>query len=163
MKNLIHYTFLIALLSMPFVVNAQQITISGQVTDFEDNVAFPGVTVVIPGTTIGTVTDFDGKYSISVPTETKLLQFSFIGMKTATIEIGEQRIIDVALEPEISKLDEVVVIGYGTVKKSDLTGAVGSVKAKDLVKITSLNPEQSLQGKVSGVQVTSTSGAPGAV
>jgi len=163
MKNLILYTFLFFLLSLPYIVNAQQVTISGHVTDFEDNIAFPGVTVVVPGTTIGTVSDVDGKYTISVPAETTLLQFSFIGMKTVTIEIGEQRLIDVAMEPEISKLDEVVVIGYGTVKKSDLTGAVGSVKAKDLVKITSLNPEQSLQGKVSGVQVTSTSGAPGAV
>lgn len=152
---------LFILLISSFLVTAQQITISGQVTDFEEKTSFPGVTVVVPGSTIGTITDLNGQYSISLPMDATSLQFSFIGMKTVVIEIGEQKIINVALEPEISKLDEVVVIGYGTVRKSDLTGAVSSVKANDMVKTTSSNPVQSLQGRVSGVQITSTSGVPG--
>lgn len=136
--------------------------ITGTVISSDTRETLPGTSVVANGTTTGTVTDIDGKYSVPVPPNTTVLVFSFIGYLTQEVEIGDRAVIDVVLVPDQVALDEIVVIGYGTVRKSDLTGAVSSVKAKDLVKITSLNPEQSLQGRVTGVQVSSTTGAPGA-
>jgi TonB-linked SusC/RagA family outer membrane protein len=153
---------LIMLIAFAFQVSAQVRTISGTVTDAKDGSTLPGVNIILKGTTTGTVTDINGKYSLSVSGATPLLVFRFIGYKTLEVDAGTRNVIDVRLEVESKLLDEVVVIGYGTVRKSDLTGSVGSVKAKELIKITSLNPEQNLQGKVAGVQVTSTTGAPGA-
>jgi TonB-linked SusC/RagA family outer membrane protein len=137
-------------------------TITGKVTTAGINEALPGANVILKGTTRGLITDLDGKYSIEVPSKEAILVFSFVGYTDQEILVGDQTIINVALEEKRHALDEIVVIGYGKVKKSDLTGSVSSVKADDITKITSLNPEQSLQGKVTGVQVTSTSGAPGA-
>lgn len=151
----------IMFVALALQVSAQVRTISGTITDAKDGSTLPGVNIIIKGTTTGTVTDIDGKYSLSVSGATPVLIFRFIGYKTIEVETGARAVIDVRLEVESKLLDEVVVIGYGTVRKSDLTGSVGSVKAKELVKITSLNPEQNLQGKVAGVQVTSTTGEPG--
>jgi TonB-linked SusC/RagA family outer membrane protein len=141
---------------------AQAVIVTGNVSAGDQDAPIPGANISIKGTVKGTISDLDGNYSINVST-TDILEFSFIGYQKKEVAVGDQSIIDVVLQVESTKLDELVVIGYGTVRKSDLTGAVGSVKAADLTKITSANPEQSLQGKVSGVQVTSTSGAPGAV
>jgi TonB-linked SusC/RagA family outer membrane protein len=138
-------------------------TITGTVTSSDTKESLPGTSIVLKGTTTGTVTDIDGKYSLSVPSNTAILVFSFIGYLPQEVEAGDRNVINIVLDPEKVTLEEVVVIGYGTVKKSDLTGSVSSVKAKDLIKITSLSPEQSLQGRVTGVQVTSTTGAPGAL
>jgi TonB-linked SusC/RagA family outer membrane protein len=140
---------------------AQPRTITGNIKAVDQDAPIPGANIVIKGTTTGTSTDLQGNYSITA-SDTDILEFTFIGYEKTEIPVGNQTIIDVVLKVESTGLDEIVVIGYGTVRKSDLTGAVSSVKAADLTKITSLNPEQSLQGKVSGVQVTSTSGAPGA-
>jgi TonB-linked SusC/RagA family outer membrane protein len=137
-------------------------TITGTVSSSDTKETLPGTSIVVKGTTTGTVTDIDGRYSISVSSAEAVLVFSFVGYVSQEILAGGQNTIDVVLEPDKVSLDEIVVIGYGTVKKSDLTGSVSSVKAKDLVKVTSLNPEQSMQGRVTGVQVTSTTGAPGA-
>jgi TonB-linked SusC/RagA family outer membrane protein len=160
MKNILKYSFLIIFLASSFMANAQQATINGQVTD-ESKLALPGVTVVVKGTSTGTITNLEGKYSINV-NPNSVLVFSMIGMGIQEVTITDQTVVNIILVEDVKKLDEVVVIGYGTVKKSDLTGSVGSVKSKDLVKITASNPMQNLQGRVSGVQVTSTSGAPGA-
>lgn len=141
---------------------AQQRTITGTVTDSQTSETLPGATVVIKGTTKGTSTDINGKFTLEISPADAVLVISFIGYEPREVAIGTKSIFDIALQPSKVLLSEIVVIGYGTVRKSDLTGAVGSVKAKDLAKITSLNAEQGLQGKVSGVQVTSTSGAPGA-
>ncbi|MFN8258253.1 MAG: TonB-dependent receptor [Bacteroidales bacterium] len=138
-------------------------TIKGTVISAEDNQPLPGVNVSIKGTTIGALTDLDGKYQITVNSSQDILVFSFMGMKTVEIEVADQTVIDISLQASEESLEEIVVIGYGKVKKSDLTGSVSSLKAEDITKITSLNAEQSLQGNVTGVQVTSTSGAPGAV
>ncbi len=143
------------------ISQAQVRTITGVVTAADTRETLPGATLLIKGTTTGAVTDLDGKYSISVNTEKATLVFSYVGYNTKEVELGSQRVIDVQLEPKKTTLDEVVVIGYGSVRKSDLSGSVGSVKAEDITKITSLNPVQSLQGNVTGVQVTSTSGTPG--
>lgn len=122
----------------------------------------PGVSIVIKGTARGTVTDSDGKFRISVPRSSTVLVFSFIGFLTQEVTVGERTHVDVSLEPSIEQLDEVVVIGYGTVKKSDLTGSVSSVKADELRAVPSTSFDQALQGRAAGVQVTQTSGQPGA-
>ncbi|MEI6574942.1 MAG: TonB-dependent receptor [Bacteroidota bacterium] len=141
---------------------AQVRSVSGTVSDAKDGTTLPGVSVTVKGTSSGIITDINGKYDIKVPDANAILVFRFIGYKAFEATVGAQKVINVKMIVESKMLDEVVVIGYGVVRKSDLTGSVSSVKTKDIVKITSLNPEQSLQGRVSGVQVTSTSGAPGA-
>jgi len=160
MKKILYLFFLLSAFSLQAV--AQVHSVSGTVSDAKDGTTLPGVSVTIKGTTNGVVTDINGKYDLKVPDASSTLVFRFIGYKTVEAEAGTRKVIDIRMAIESKMLEEFVVIGYGVVRKSDLTGAVSSVKAKDLVKITSLNPEQSLQGKVSGVQVTSTSGAPGA-
>jgi TonB-linked SusC/RagA family outer membrane protein len=139
----------------------QQFTVSGTVLESGSNSPLIGVTVMEKGTTNGTVTNQDGYYTLTVAGAESVLLFSYIGYLNEEIPIHNKTTIDIVLAEDIQAIDEVVVIGYGTVKKSDLTGSVSSVKADDIIKITSISPEQALQGKVPGVQVTSTSGAPG--
>jgi TonB-linked SusC/RagA family outer membrane protein len=136
-------------------------TISGNVST-ESGETLPGVNILISGSTRGTVSDIDGNFSIVVQPGDRLLKFSFTGYEEQDVSIGQENNIKVVLVEKSTMLDEYVVIGYGVVKKSDLTGAVSSVKSEDLLKTTSSNPIQSLQGKAAGVQVTTTSGAPGA-
>lgn len=138
-------------------------TITGTVSSADTKETLPGATVKLMGTNTGTLTDIDGRYSISVPDENAILIFSYIGYLAQEVTAGSKTVIDIMLQPDKVALEEVVVIGYGTIKKSDLTGSVSSIKTNDLIKVTSLSPEQSLQGKVTGVQVTSLSGAPGAL
>jgi len=157
MKEII--TILFLLLACAGNLSAQT-TVKGTVVD-DQNLPLPGVSVLVKGTYRGTMSDAEGNYTISArPTDT--LVFSMVGMVTQQIPVGTKTRIDVILATETTLMDEVVVIGYGTVRKSDLTGSVSSVKTDDLMKVTSLNAEQGLQGKVTGVQVISTSGAPGA-
>jgi TonB-linked SusC/RagA family outer membrane protein len=140
-------------------INAQQV-VTGKVVDDKDS-PLPGVSVQVKATLRGTFSGLDGSYTITAqPADT--LVFRMMGMTTNKEFVGNRTLINVIMNVDTKLMDEVVVIGYGTVKKSDLTGSVSSVKTEDLLKITSLNPEQSLQGKVTGVQVSSTSGAPGA-
>ena len=138
-----------------------QLTIKGKITD-EKNIPVAGASVQVKNTLRGTFSEADGGFII-VASPSDTLIFSMLGMATQIIPVTGKSIINVFMLEESKALGEVVVIGYGTVKKSDLTGSVASVKSVDLTKITSLNPEQGLQGKVAGVQVTSTSGAPGAI
>ncbi len=142
------------------LVAFQQPAVSGTVTD-ESGEPLPGVTVVVKGTTQGTVTNADGNYSLSNISENATLVFSYVGMITREIEVGNQTTIDVTLETDAIGIEEVVAIGYGTVKKSDLTGAIGSVSQEELERIPAANFEQALQGRVAGVQVTTNSGRPG--
>ncbi|HEY9169482.1 MAG TPA: TonB-dependent receptor [Lutibacter sp.] len=139
----------------------QQIEVKGLVTD-GNGVPLPGVSIIVVGTIKGTDTDFDGKYSINANVGDEL-QFSFIGMKSQRIIVGTSTIINVILLEDAASLDEVVVVGYGTQKKSDVTGAVGQVKAEKLTKVVTTNPMDALQGQVSGVSVTASSGTPGGV
>ncbi|MDX1285779.1 MAG: SusC/RagA family TonB-linked outer membrane protein, partial [Draconibacterium sp.] len=119
------------------------------------------VTVVIKGTTKGTVTNFDGEYTLSDVSFDDVLIFSMIGMVTKEIAVENQSVIDVVMEEDVVGLEEVVVIGYGTAKKADLTGAVSTVQSEDLVKIATSSTAQALQGRMTGVQITRTSGEPG--
>jgi len=140
---------------------AQVKTVTGVVTAGDTKETLPGATILVKGTTTGVVTDLDGIYSVKVTEANAILVFSYVGYVTQEIPAGNLQTIDVVLQPSKTTLDEVVVIGYGTVRKSDLSGSVGTVKTEDLTRITSLNPVQGLQGNVTGVQVTSTSGTPG--
>ncbi|MCF8226547.1 MAG: TonB-dependent receptor [Bacteroidales bacterium] len=144
-------------------VLAQQRMVAGRVTAGDTGESLPSVNVIIKGTTTGVISDFDGNYSIEVNSPDDVLVFRFMGYKDKEVRVGDQTVIDVVLELETMGLEELVVVGYGKVRKSDLTGSVSTVKADELNKITSSSPEQGLQGKVTGVQVTSTSGAPGAI
>ena len=152
----------VLLLGSVTFAGAQTRTITGQISAADSKETLPGATVLIKGSSRGTSTDINGKFSLQVEPADLVLVISFVGYQQQEVTIGNQAFINILLEPSKVMLSELVVIGYGTVRKSDLTGAVGSIKAKDLTKVTSLNAEQGLQGKVTGVQVTSTSGAPGA-
>lgn len=132
---------------------AQTSSLSGVVKD-EYNEPLIGVSVHIDGTTQGTLTDIDGKYKIAV-NKGKALVFSFVGMKTQKVTVTNQATIDITLAEDAHVLAETVVIGYGTAKKADLTGAIGSVRSEDILKQPGLNAVQSVQGKVSGVNIVS--------
>ena len=136
-------------------------TISGTVTDEEDE-ALPGVNVVVKNSTVGTVTDINGNYSLTVADDAQTLVFSSVGYLTEEITIGGQSVINLTLQPDIQSLSEVVVVGYGTQKKSDLTGAISSVEPEDITRISERRLETALQGRAAGVQVTREEGAPGA-
>lgn len=152
--------FLAGLLGV-FQLMGQQKTITGTVTDNSDGSTLPGVSILAIETNTGTVTDIDGRYSITIDGSVKTLQFSFMGMRTEKRDVGLSSIINVRMETDDIGLDEVVVIGYGSVKKSDLTGSVASVNMEKLAEIPANSFDKKLQGRVSGVQVTSLSGQPG--
>ncbi len=136
-------------------------TVHGSVTD-EKGAPLPGVTVVVNGTTNGTITDENGNYSLSVPSGATSLTFSFVGMFPQEIQIGGKAQIDAVLQPDIKSLEEIVVIGYGTQRKEAVTGSVASIKGDDVRDVPSANFTQALQGRVAGVDFSQTSSKPGA-
>ena len=137
-----------------------QMQVRGIVTDIQGE-PVPGVTVLELGTQNGVITDIDGRYSISVPGAASVLQFSFVGMETREIAVGNRSVIDVVLNEVSTDLDELIVVGYGTMRKSDVSGAISSVRSDALQNIITSDAAAALQGKASGVQVLSNSGAPG--
>ena len=141
-------------------VSQQQKSVSGKVTDSSGS-PLPGVSVVVKGTTTGVITDANGNFSLSTVPENAVLQFSFVGMKVQEVAVGMKTSINVTLEEETIGIEEVVAIGYGTVKKSDLTGAVASVKSAEIKAFATANVMQSLSGRAPGVQVMQNNGAPG--
>lgn len=141
-------------------VYAQGIQVKGVVTSADDGQPISGVSVVVKGSTTGTITDFNGNYTISAPGNSTLI-FSFVGMKSQEVSVNMQSSINVVLTTEQTNIDEVVVVGYGTQKKSVITGAISSVKSKDLEKVAPGRVDQALQGRVSGVTIASNSGQPG--
>ncbi|MFH0758816.1 MAG: TonB-dependent receptor [Bacteroidota bacterium] len=142
-------------------IYAQNISLSGKVTLAEDGSPLPGVSVVAGGTTVGTITDFDGKYAITVSESVEILRFTFVGLRSEEIAIGTRRIIDVAMVPGTEELDEVVVVGYGSKRKGSITGSVGTVSADQIEQIPVASFDAMLQGQVAGMQVITNSGAPG--
>jgi len=142
------------------IAMAQEVKISGKVTDASDNSTLPGVSILVKGTTTGTVTDLDGRFALTVRPDATLV-LSFIGFTTQEVAVGSQRIFNIALQPAVTGLSEVVVIGYGQVRKGDATGALTALGDKDFNKGAISSPQQLLVGKVAGVTVTTAGGAPG--
>ncbi|MBA4058721.1 MAG: SusC/RagA family TonB-linked outer membrane protein, partial [Marivirga sp.] len=138
---------------------AQEITVTGTVVD-ETGAGMPGVNVLVKGTPQGTVTDAQAKFTVTAASNATLI-FTFVGYKTTEVAVGGRTTIDVALAEDLTSLDEVVVIGYGTQKRSDLTGAVGSVNEDKLKERPASSLNQALSGKIAGVQVNNNSGRPG--
>lgn len=136
------------------------ITVTGKVTD-ENNEPLPGVNVLVKGSSTGTVTDVAGNYSLNVPNENDVLVFSSIGYITQEVAVNGRTTINVALAEDVQSLEEVVVVGYGTQRKSDLTGSVSSVKGEDLEKSNANLIGQALQGRAPGVEIKTASNAPG--
>lgn len=173
MKRII-YLFLTSLLLFPLYnlsagnpellesVQQQEFTVSGTVTSGSDHLTLPGVTVVEKGTMNGVVTDFDGNFTIKVSGPNAVLKFSSVGFTTQEIEIKGKTKLDIILEENIEKLDEVVVVGYGVQKKADVTGAISTIKTEELASIPVTNVASAMQGRASGVQVVQNSGSPGA-
>lgn len=141
--------------------SAQGRIVRGKVTSSDDGMPMPGVNVVVQGTSRGSATDVNGNFSVEVMENENTLVFTFIGYSAKTVTIDGREVVDVVLDPEAQALEEVVVIGYGTVRKSDLTGSVSSVRGAELTSVPAINPMQSLQGKVAGLQIANVSGAPG--
>lgn len=142
---------------------AQTRTVSGKVTSSQDGMGIPGVTVVVKGTTIGAITDLDGKYQINVRPEHRTLVFSYISMRTVEAALGNQTTINVVMEPDVFQIDEVVVTAIGVSRESKALGyAVQSVGSEAIVRSAATNPINALSGKVAGVQITNSSGAAGA-
>jgi TonB-linked SusC/RagA family outer membrane protein len=138
----------------------QQRTLLGKVTDTKGS-PLPGVTVVIKGTTQGTITDPDGKFAVTNIPGNAILQFSFVGMKSQEILVSGKTDINVVMVEDAIGIEEVVAIGYGTIKKSDLTGSVSSIKSKDILERPATNLVEKIQGKAAGVDITQSSGQPG--
>ncbi|HAH37101.1 MAG TPA: SusC/RagA family TonB-linked outer membrane protein, partial [Algoriphagus sp.] len=156
------YTYLTVVLFLllgVFQAKAQDQQVSGTVSD-ETGYPLPGVTILLKGTTRGTTSDLDGKYSISAPS-TGVLVFSFIGYDPKEVTVGNQTTINVSLNPDLSDLEEVIVVGYGTAKKSQLTGAISSVGNKEIQELPITDARQALQGRAAGVDVTQPGSKPG--
>lgn len=157
MKKLL--IFLMALVTT-CQLHAQK-TVSGTVTDADNGDAIIGATVQITGTTAGTVTDIDGNFTVQMPDGKSQITVSYIGYRSQTIAVGNKSRIDVVLRPDATDMDEVVVVGYGTMKRSDLTGSVSSINEEQIKQGVNTSIEQAMQGRIAGVQVTQNSGAPG--
>ncbi|MDP4208561.1 MAG: TonB-dependent receptor [Bacteroidota bacterium] len=153
---------LVLLLFHPFFAFGQAVSVSGIVKDAKTGEAIPGVSIIVKGTTKGTLTGIDGKYAITVENPQAVLVFSFVGYNTAENPVNGRSVIDVSMTETATQLGEVVVIGYGTQKKSDLTGAIAVVNTKEVVKAATNDVTKALQGKVAGLSIQS-GGEPGAV
>lgn len=136
--------------------------ITGTVTSADDNAPLPGANVSVPGTTVGTATNAQGQYSLGVPADADSLRFSFVGFGAQTVAIAGRTTIDVALVPAAQQIEELVVVGYGEQQEQDVTGSVEKVTSADFNQTQAVSPEQLISGKISGVQISSASGAPGA-
>jgi TonB-linked SusC/RagA family outer membrane protein len=157
------HTIILAFLLFLGLQAAAQMQITGTVTGAEDGLSIPGASVVVKNNpTIGTTTDIDGKYSISIPSDAEALVFSFVGMETQEVTVGGRSVIDVVLKSEVLEMDEVVVVAYGTTKKASFTGSASTVTAEKLETVPLPTFDRALQGNVAGLQLTNASGQPGA-
>jgi|WetSurMetagenome_2_1015567.scaffolds.fasta_scaffold17520_2 TonB-dependent starch-binding outer membrane protein SusC len=148
-------------LSYSQMMHAQK-SISGSVTD-NQGLPIIGVNIHIVGTTQGTMTDVDGKFKLMVPSDSTKLQFTFVGYLSETIKVDNKTQISIVLEEDLVNISEIVVVGYGSMRKSDLTGSISSIKADQIENIPVRSATDALQGKIAGVSITSTSGSPGSL
>ncbi|HNP49393.1 MAG TPA: carboxypeptidase-like regulatory domain-containing protein, partial [Bacteroidia bacterium] len=160
-KTLTLFALLLAFVSIK--ATAQDRTITGKVTSSEDNLTVPGVSVVVPGTTVGTSTDMDGNFKIIIPKTAKALRFSSVGLKTKDVTIGAGNVLDVILDPDVLKLNEIVVTALGIEKETRSLGySTTNVGGDQIRKSGEVNVVSGLSGKVAGIQITSSAGTPGA-
>lgn len=160
-KHLIHFMGIFPILLLPIIAFSQQLTVKGRVVGAENGEALPGVTVRVKGTSTGTVSGPDGAYSLSLKQAAASLVFTFTGYVTQEVPVNGRSQLDIVLQASKKDLDEVVVVGYGTQQKANVAGAIASVKTADLKQTPISNVVQGLQGRVSGVQITQNSAAPG--
>lgn len=157
MKKLLSFLLFICTLTGAMA----QTTITGTVMDGSLNEPAIGASIIVVGTTTGTVTDFDGNFTLDVPDGKFILQVSMVGYKTQVVNIKGKTSVNVTLQEDSQLMDEVVVVGYGTMKKRDLSGSIAQIKSEDLMQGGQTNVAQSLEGKIAGVDVKSSDGAPG--
>ncbi|MFN8209065.1 MAG: TonB-dependent receptor [Bacteroidales bacterium] len=160
-ESVLHKAIKIGILSIMVLFSLQasaQIVVTGNAVAGTDNSPLPGVNIAIKGTSLGTVTDPEGKFTISVPSRDAVLVFSMVGMLTEEVIVGNQTNISIIMIEDLVGLDEVVVVGYGTMRKADVTGSVGSIDSKNLVKKGTLSLLESMQGAVAGVSITQIGG-----
>lgn len=160
MKKKLQLIFLILLAGWQWSI-AQDRVVSGTITDTEGE-SLIGATVVVVGTSVGTATDVDGKYSLSVPAGNETLEFSYTGYIPQQVTIGVSNTIDVQLESDVARLEEVVVIGFGSKRRKDLTGSIASISSETIEKVQTMSPQFALQGNTPGVRVVNTNGDPNA-
>jgi TonB-linked SusC/RagA family outer membrane protein len=139
----------------------QQVTVKGTIRDAATGDALPGVNIVLKGTTVGVISDINGSFSVSVPNSSASLQFSFIGYITQEVALGGRTTLDILMISNVEQLEEVVVVGYGTQKKINLTGAIASTSTKELAARASTNASDLLQGRISGLEIIQPTGQPG--
>ncbi|GAB3223576.1 SusC/RagA family TonB-linked outer membrane protein [Spirosoma arcticum] len=150
-----------ALVSDAVALQPTDITVRGTVTSSDNNEVLPGVSVTLKGTTRGTTTDAKGTFQLSVADSRAVLVFSYVGYQTQEVTVGNQQSVNIQLQPDNKSLNEVVVVGYGTVQKSDLTGSVAQLKTTGVGDQPITSVDQFVQGRVAGVQITQNTGAPG--
>jgi TonB-linked SusC/RagA family outer membrane protein len=164
MKKLLQWNLLLMVFFSLFTAGqayAQERVITGKITSAEDGTAIPGVNVVVKGTTNGTTTDANGNYTLRIPTSGVSLVFSFIGMRSEEVVVGDRTVMDVAMNVDVTQLSEVVVVGYGTQEKRTLTSAISTVKGSDIAQVPVQSFDQALVGKAAGMQVIVPSGLVG--
>ncbi len=152
---------MILLNSFCFNLYAQTREISGKVTSGEDQSALPGANVLVKGTSTGTVTDIEGNYALEIPTGSVVLVFSSVGFVTEEVTVTNQTVLNMELSPDVTALEEIVVIGYGTARKGDITGAIASVSSEDIQELPVTNAGQALQGRATGVMALASGNRPG--
>ncbi|MBC7920820.1 MAG: TonB-dependent receptor plug domain-containing protein, partial [Ferruginibacter sp.] len=150
--------FLLTVLAVQ--AQAQDRLVTGKVTSAEDGAVLPGVNITVKGTSQGTTTNGEGNYDLNIPTDATLV-FSFIGLISQEIAVGNRTTIDVRMVPDVKSLGEIVVVGYGSQDKRLVTGSVASVNANEIRNVPIVSVDQALQGRAAGVQVTQNSGTPG--
>jgi TonB-linked SusC/RagA family outer membrane protein len=160
MKTTVRLLYMLVFLAAGTFSYAQEINVTGKVTSGTDNSVLPGASVLIKGTTTGVPTDAEGNYAIKVPSPQSVLVFSMIGMTAQEIAVGTQTVINVVLQEDAKALNEVVIVGYGSQNKLDVTGSIAQIKGAEISKQPSMNAVSGLQGKVAGVQINN-SGKPG--
>lgn len=160
-QRILHVFMLLSMLMFAFELSAQTLQVSGKVVGASDNDPIPGVVVSVKGTTTSTGTNADGQYNLTISGTSAILEFRQIGMMTQEVVVNSSGIYNVSLREDLTELEEVVVVGYGTQKKSVVTGAISSVKGSDLESMPVTRIEQSLQGRTSGLTIASNSGQPG--
>jgi TonB-linked SusC/RagA family outer membrane protein len=154
--------FVLALITGALALG-QTVPIRGTVTSTEDDNGVPGVTVTVKGTTVGVLTDMDGKYVLNVPVGSQTLVFSYVGMKKQEVDIAGRTVIDVVMEPDVQTMGEVVVLGYAVRGKNELTGSTVQISGEALRDVPVVTVDQALQGKVAGINISASSGSPGSV